>query len=172
MTVDNVVLLESVLQQIRKGSLEDAILLASIAHRGQFDRGGHPYILHPLTVMGCVKHHGNDTAIVAVLHDVLEDSKYCTRERLLEAGFSHVIVDALTLLVRPKGMSILDAAHKLAGQSIHNPATVMAMRVKIADYHENMRLDRLPVVHANDIARTGLYGQALQIVSKALARAE
>jgi (p)ppGpp synthase/HD superfamily hydrolase len=172
MLMHNAVLLESAMERFHHGSLEEAILLASLGHIGQTDRGGHPYILHPMAVMERVKHHNADTATVAILHDVMEDCHYCTEERLLQAGFKPVVVEALTYLVRPREVSILDAAQKLAVQDIRNPAVVMAMRVKIADYLENMRLDRLPVVHAKDIARTGLYGQALQIVSKALARAE
>src|ERR1044071_9819551 len=52
-------------------SLEDTIILACTAHRGQVDKGGAPYILHPLRVMLAVS--GDERRIAAVLHDVVED---------------------------------------------------------------------------------------------------
>ncbi len=52
-------------------SLERAIALAAQAHAGQVDKGGAPYILHPLRVMLRLTHP--EARIVAVLHDVLED---------------------------------------------------------------------------------------------------
>jgi (p)ppGpp synthase/HD superfamily hydrolase len=52
--------------------LERAIEIAASAHRGQVDKADKPYILHPLRVMlACT----DVTAqIVAVLHDVIEDT--------------------------------------------------------------------------------------------------
>lgn len=52
--------------------IEDAINIAVNAHRGQRDKGGQPYILHPLRVMLAAQN--DDERIVAVLHDVVEDS--------------------------------------------------------------------------------------------------
>jgi (p)ppGpp synthase/HD superfamily hydrolase len=85
--------------QIGKPTLEDAILLASIMHMGQVDKSGEPYILHPLTVMinvdpGIGWLNKRDLQIVAVLHDVVED----TDETLiiLEArGYNNEILEAI-----------------------------------------------------------------------------
>src|SRR5262245_52934077 len=52
-------------------TLEDAILLAVQAHRGQQDKVGQPYILHPLRVLARVRGEAAQTA--AILHDVVED---------------------------------------------------------------------------------------------------
>ena len=52
--------------------LEKALAIAVEAHRGQKDRAGKPYILHPLRVMGRVS--TEDEQIVAILHDVVEDT--------------------------------------------------------------------------------------------------
>lgn len=49
-----------------------AISIALEAHKGQTDKGGQAYILHPLAVMNRVK--SIEEKIVAVLHDVVEDS--------------------------------------------------------------------------------------------------
>ena len=51
--------------------LQSAIQIAVSAHAGQTDKGGNPYILHPLRVMQSLK--TTDEMIVGVLHDVVED---------------------------------------------------------------------------------------------------
>ena len=41
---------------MKKGEmLSKAILIATNAHHGQFDRGGNPYILHPLKILHYLK---------------------------------------------------------------------------------------------------------------------
>jgi guanosine-3',5'-bis(diphosphate) 3'-pyrophosphohydrolase len=55
-------------------TLERAIEIAAAAHAGQTDKGGEPYILHPLRVM--FRMHSVEEKIVAVLHDVVEDSNW------------------------------------------------------------------------------------------------
>jgi (p)ppGpp synthase/HD superfamily hydrolase len=54
--------------------LNRAIILAVEAHAGQTDKAGDPYILHPLRVM--LRFTDPTERIVAVLHDVIEDSHY------------------------------------------------------------------------------------------------
>lgn len=51
--------------------LEDAIIFATESHADQVDKGGAPYILHPLRVMDRLE--TEVTRITAVLHDVVED---------------------------------------------------------------------------------------------------
>ena len=48
-------------------TLERAIAIAATAHEGQVDKGGTPYILHPLKVM--LRVNTLEERIVAVLHD-------------------------------------------------------------------------------------------------------
>lgn len=50
--------------------LEKALEIALKAHRGQVDKGGKPYILHPLAVM--MRMETEEEQIVALLHDVVE----------------------------------------------------------------------------------------------------
>jgi len=69
--------------------LEKAIQLAVEAHRGQRDKAGQPYILHPLRVM--LRMGTDGERIVAVLHDVIEDGDW-TLQRLQEAGFPDDVV--------------------------------------------------------------------------------
>ncbi len=60
-------------------ALVTAIALATDGHRGQIDKAGVPYIMHPLSVMRrCAEagYDGYSYLITAVLHDVVEDTKY------------------------------------------------------------------------------------------------
>ncbi|MEI6226906.1 MAG: HD domain-containing protein, partial [Deltaproteobacteria bacterium] len=66
--------------------IDQAIGVAANAHLGQLDKAGKPYILHPLRVMMSVKSPSLDSArIVAVLHDVVEDSAWTVEK--LDAAF-------------------------------------------------------------------------------------
>ena len=74
-------------------NLEKAIKIALEAHTGQVDKGGNPYILHPLRVM--LSLNSEEERIVGVLHDVVEDCEGWTWERLKEEGCSDEIIAAL-----------------------------------------------------------------------------
>ena len=74
-------------------NLENAIKIAVEAHTGQVDKGGNPYILHPLRVMLSV--HREEERIAGVLHDVVEDCAGWSWERLEAEGFSEEIIQAL-----------------------------------------------------------------------------
>jgi (p)ppGpp synthase/HD superfamily hydrolase len=68
----------------KMATLEDAVSIAAQAHRGQEDKAGDPYLLHPLRMMLRMKSEAE--MIAAVLHDVVEDSDW-TLERLRDRGF-------------------------------------------------------------------------------------
>ena len=53
-------------------TLEDAIVIDVEAHKGQTDKAGAPYILHPLRMMMRLKSEAE--MVTAILHDVIEDS--------------------------------------------------------------------------------------------------
>ncbi len=73
-------------------NLEKAIEIAIAAHRGQVDKAGAPYILHPLRIMLAMD--TEEEMIVAVLHDVVEESKV-TFTDLAIAGFSLDVIHAV-----------------------------------------------------------------------------
>ena len=81
-------------------NLEKAIKIAVEAHTGQVDKGGNPYILHPLRVM--LSLNTEEERIVGVLHDVVEDCEGWTWQRLQdeEGGLRH---DRLGRPARPQG---------------------------------------------------------------------
>lgn len=113
--------------------LERAIYLAVIAHTGQLDKVGQPYILHPLRVMLSVSTESE--RVVAILHDVVEDTPW-TCEDLLASGFSKYQVEAVRAITKVKGQKYEDYIRQVKV----NP---LALSVKMADISDNMSPRRL-----------------------------
>lgn len=129
-------------------SLEDAIVFATAAHDGQKDKGGQPYILHPLAVM--LTMDTDEERIVAVLHDVVEDTPM-TLEHI--DGWGSAVRDAVDCLTRREGESYDTFIERVAT----NP---VARRVKIVDLQHNMQISRLVKVTKKDVARLDKYAKA------------
>lgn len=108
--------------------LEQAIQLAARAHEGQKTLDGQPYILHPLRMM--LRFPDEETRIVAVLHDVLEDSMITSWD-LQQMGFSEVVVSAVETLTRAEEEDYPEYIERVA----QNP---LATRVKITDLMDNL----------------------------------
>ena len=143
--------------------LSKAIEVAARAHAGQTDKGGAPYILHPLRVMiNCWE--DCETKICAVLHDVVEDTAV-TLDDLRKEGFSAEIIDALDCLSRRTGESY-DAF--ISRVSMNE----MACRVKLADLSDNMDLTRIPNPTKKDEERVEKYNKATARLSDALPYAD
>ncbi|MBU5351118.1 HD domain-containing protein [Paenibacillus silvae] len=132
--------------------IELAISIALEAHKGQLDKGGSPYILHPLAVMNRVE--TIEEKIVAVLHDVIEDTEV-TIEQLRELGFSEEIVKAIGLLTRSEEESYEQFIEKTTTNRI-------ARNVKIADIQENMNLSRIKNPTEQDYNRLEKYRKAME----------
>ena len=113
-------------------TLEKALQIAAAAHAGQTDKRGLPYILHPLDVMRGVD--SDEARIVAVLHDVVEDTPV-TLDDLRAAGFSEAVLAAVALVTHAAGESYADYVVRLEP----NP---VARAVKLADLRDNTRIDR------------------------------
>ena len=131
--------------------LTKALGIAVSAHEGQTDKAGKPYILHPLEV--AAKQKTYEGVIVALLHDVVEDSEY-TIEDLKKEGFPENVIEAVQLLTHEKGVPYADYIKAIYRNKI-------AKSVKIADLTHNSDLSRLPVVTEKDIERNGKYERAL-----------
>lgn len=132
-------------------TLEDAIALALKAHRGQVDKAGEPYILHPLRVMMRMP-HSDEVRMAAVLHDVVEDSDITLAE-LRQQGYPDAVIAALDALTRREGESYTDFVARAAAHPI-------ARQVKRADIEDNMDLRRLRSITPRDIERLARYRAA------------
>ena len=133
-----------------EAGLERAIAIAAEAHAGQVDKGGAPYILHPLRVMLAMSEP--DERIVAMLHDVVEDSDW-TFEALREAGFSATVVKALRALTKVEGETYEASIQRAKANAI-------ARRVKLADIADNSDLSRIAQPSTEDHWRIEKYRRA------------
>ncbi len=132
--------------------LERAIGIAVEAHRGQKDRYGVPYILHPLRVMARVDTDTEKT--VAILHDVVEDTHW-TLADLKREGFSEQVLAALDGVTKREGEAYEDFVRRSASHPL-------ARRVKLADLEDNMDLRRIKSVGPEDTQRLQKYLAAWQ----------
>lgn len=130
-------------------TLECAIALAAQAHAGQVDKGGQPYILHPLRVMLSLR--DPETRIAAVLHDTVEDTAI-SFDMLRAEGFSEAVIDAVQALTKTPGEDRLSAAQRARANPI-------ARQVKLADVGDNMDLSRIANPTERDHARLAEYAQ-------------
>lgn len=135
-----------------EAGLERAIAIAAEAHAGQVDKGGAPYILHPLRVMLAVSEP--DERIVAVLHDVVEDSDW-TFEALAEAGFGATVIKALKALTKAEGEAYEAFIQRAKANRI-------ARRVKLADIADNSDLSRIAQPTTEDHWRMEKYRRATE----------
>lgn len=135
-------------------TLERAIAIAAQAHEGQIDKGGQPYILHPLRVM--LRMHSEAGRIVAVLHDVVEDSN-CSLDELRAEGFSEEVITALAAITRQAGESRIEAAKRAARHPL-------ARAVKLADNADNADLTRIPAPSEKDLARMDEYRKVRELL--------
>jgi (p)ppGpp synthase/HD superfamily hydrolase len=135
--------------------LEKAIAIAVQAHGGQFDKSGAPYILHPLRVMFGVS--SETERIVAVLHDVVEDSDW-TLEQLRAEGFSEPVLAALDCVTKRENEDYFDFIARIK-------VNQLAITVKISDLHDNMNLARIPDPTEKDLQRLEKYKKALAILT-------
>lgn len=133
-----------------------ALKIAMDAHAGQTDKGGKPYILHPLTV--AVQSRSYDEFVTALLHDVLEDSSY-TAEDLRAAGIPENIIRALELLTHRKDEPYLDYVRRVGTDPL-------ARAVKLADLRHNSDLSRLPTITDADRERLKKYQAAMEILAE------
>ena len=128
------------------------------AHTGQVDKGGAPYILHPIRVMLACE--GEKEKIVALLHDTLEDTAL-TAADLRRAGFSEEIVQAVCCLTRGQKEDYMDYIARIC-------ENVLAARVKYADLQDNLDISRIPNPTEKDFARIRKYEQAMKRITRSI----
>jgi (p)ppGpp synthase/HD superfamily hydrolase len=138
-----------------KPTLEDAIILAATKHRGQIDKAGSPYLLHPLRVMFNLGPTATEEErMAALLHDIVEDTDV-TFEDLRATGYPEAVIEAVQHLTkRPEEENDYEAAIRRVAL---NP---IARKVKLADLQDNLDLTRIASPTAKDHARVEKYRKA------------
>lgn len=144
------------------------------AHSGQY-YGKLPYFMHPLEVaqkaMMLVEIHRPYTSalyelpvmLTALLHDVIEDTKY-TEEDLL-ALYDEEIVEAVKLLSRNPEDSYLDMIQKIIDSD-----NEIAMIVKLADNHVNRNGDKSGFSKEKAERLNDRYDASIKMLTQALMR--
>lgn len=133
--------------------LSDAIAMAVEAHRGQVDKAGAPYILHPLRLM--LQQRDMPRRIAAILHDVVEDGGVTLET--ITAKFGAEIAAAVDALTHRDGEPYDLFVTRCATDPI-------ARDVKRADIEDNLDLSRLPEITEKDRARAEKYRKALPLL--------
>jgi GTP diphosphokinase / guanosine-3',5'-bis(diphosphate) 3'-diphosphatase len=135
---------------MKKGEmLSAAIHMATNAHHGQFDRGGNPYVLHVFAVMNLLENSDEELQCIALLHDVVEDTKTSFKD-LRDAGFSERVVTGVRLLTKMPGQTLEEYKEGVF-------SNIDAMLVKRADLTHNSDIRRLKGISSRDIERTAQY---------------
>jgi len=134
--------------------LNKAVSIAKFAHQGQVDKAGADYIQHPIRVMNALE--DVKEKIVAVLHDVVEDSEISLTD-LRKQGFDEEVVIAVGCLTKVPGESY----EQFIGRVKVNP---LASKVKLQDLKDNMDLSRLDKVSETDLQRVEKYKAAMNVL--------
>lgn len=139
-----------------KNSYLRALFIAKKCHKNKLDLSNKPYINHPIHVSKCVK--GKKLKIVALLHDVLEDSNI--KLSYLQKYFSKDICDALQILTKCKNEEYSHYIYKVS-------KCELAKQVKIKDLEHNMSVSRLEKITRKDIERIKKYLLAYRFLKNA-----
>lgn len=135
---------------MKKGEMLDAMLvIATNAHHGQYDKGGKPYILHPLRVMSYLKEDNEELQCIALGHDVIEDTNV-TYEDLRNAGISERVIAGIRALTKLPGQTYNEYKQGVF-------ANVDAMKVKLCDLRHNTDIRRLKGISDKDVERMVKY---------------
>lgn len=121
------------------------------AHKEQRDKSDMPYVFHPFHLAEQME--TEETTIVALLHDVVEDTPY-TFADLEQMGFGEDVLEALKLLTHDDEVDYMDYVAEIK----KNP---IATAVKMADLRHNSDLSRLDEVTEKALKRREKYLQAM-----------
>ena len=144
--------------------LAGAIKLASYHHQNQLDKGGKPYILHPLRIMMRLRTNDEELMAIAVLHDIVEDCDV-TYNDLKACGMSDRVLKGVQDLTKVPGESYEQFIERLADNKD-------ALLVKREDLRDNSDLTRLKGVTEKDVARMQKYMRAFRRVEELLGQCE
>lgn len=133
-----------------------ALKLCFEAHKAQLDKSGMPYVFHPFHLAEQMK--DETTTVVALLHDVIEDTDY-TFNDLIAMGFDGAIIDAIELMTHEEGVPYMDYVEKIKSNPI-------AREVKLADLRHNSDLSRLDAPTEKDKMRVEKYRKAIVLLEE------
>jgi (p)ppGpp synthase/HD superfamily hydrolase len=135
---------------MKKGELLNKMLIIAVnAHADQYDKGGHPYILHPISVLHMLRTEDEELQCIALGHDLIEDTK-TTYQDLRDAGMTERIIEGIRSLTKLPGETYEEYKQKVL-------ANKDAIAVKKKDIQHNTDIRRLRGVSDKDIRRMERY---------------
>jgi len=149
------------LNQSEIGEVKRAFVLAEKAHEGQCRASGEPYIVHPVAVARILAsmHLDCKSIIVALLHDVIEDTTY-TKDDIRQEFDNEIadLVDGVTKLTQIKFNTRAEAqAENFRKMLLAMTKDVRTIIIKLADRMHNMQtVQHLDFVRRRRIARETL----------------
>lgn len=135
---------------------KQAMKLCFDAHKDQVDKSGIPYVFHPFHLAEQMT--DEYTTVVALLHDVIEDTHY-TIDDLIEMGYPKPIIEALKLLTHDDNTPYMEYVGKIK----ENP---IAKSVKLEDLKHNSDLTRLDNIDEKALERAEKYKRAIELLSR------
>lgn len=133
-----------------------ALKLCFEAHKDQVDKSGMPYVFHPFHLAEQMS--DERSTIVALLHDVIEDTEY-TFEDLRKMGFEDEVIEALVLMTHDDSVPYMTYVAAIK----QNP---IAKTVKLADLEHNSDLSRLDIIDEKALKRKEKYATAIELLTK------
>lgn len=137
-------------------NVSKALKLATAAHKGQVDKAGVDYINHPVAVAESLA--TEDAQVVALLHDVVEDTSI-SLQNISERGFSERVVKAIDCLTKRDRESLRVYLERVK----QDPLAVM---VKLADLAHNSDLQRIPSPTEEDYTRAERYRREIAFLQQ------
>ena len=131
-----------------------ALKLCFESHKNQTDKSGMPYVFHPFHLAEQMT--DEKTTIVALLHDVIEDTEY-TIEELRNLGFDDDVLTAISLLTHNSDIPYMEYVASIKTNKI-------AKAVKLADLRHNSDLTRLDIITEKDQKRAEKYLKAIKLL--------
>ena len=102
--------------------------------------------------------HDEKTTIVALLHDVIEDTSY-TLQDLRAMGFNQEVLDAIALMTHDNNLPYMEYVAKIR----ENP---IARTVKLADLRHNSDLTRMDEITETELKRVEKYKAAMRLLTE------
>ena len=131
-----------------------ALKLCFEAHKDQIDKSGMPYVFHPFHLAEQMA--DENTTIVALLHDVIEDTEY-TLDDLRKFGFAEDVLSAISLMTHADDVPYMEYVVKIKTNPI-------AKAVKLADLKHNSDMSRLDRITQIDEERAKKYKKAIELL--------
>ncbi len=134
-----------------------ALSLMFSVHRDMVDKSGMPYVFHPYHLAEDL--YDENEVIVALLHDVVEDSDL-TLDDLIGYNFPKEAIEAIALMTHDKDLPYFDYVIRLSKNKI-------ARRVKMLDLLHNMDTTRLgKEIDEKVLRRVEKYKRAFRLLTE------